>query len=191
MKTSSPSYLTATFALVGLVWTGVAETSNPLLNPAELPASILDECHTREVCQVEQEYSIHWLDKTAPGNVFLVAPAKCERVDQCTAWLVEKTPAHVTVLLAMEGRYRLLKGRAGYPEVHVKKPLSDTRISYSQFKWHEDNYLKTVSKEIYTIDGVECGTIDECHKTALKEMQHAHPEQALKIWETVHRISWI
>lgn len=191
MSTFSPSYLTAGFVFIGMAWTGVAETSNPLLNATELPSSILDECYTREVCQVEQEYSTYWLDKTAHGNVFLVTPAKCERVDQCTAWLVEKTAAHVGLLLTMEGRYRLLKGANGYPEVHVKKPLSDTRISYSYFKWQQDNYIKAIGKELYAIDGVECGTIDECHKLALREMQHAQPAQALKIWETVHRISWI
>lgn len=190
MKTKRHSYLTVSMALIGLAWTGAAETSNPLLDAAELPSSILEECYARDVCEIDEEYVIHWLDKTPQGNAFLVMPATCGSVDQCTGWLVEKT-AQVSILLTMEGRYRLVKGKQGYPNVHVKKPLGEGRISYSRFEWRQDRYVKISTKELYTIDGKECGTSDECHQAALREAQHENPEQALKIWETVHRISWI
>jgi len=191
MKNIHRSYLTMALAVAALAWTGVGETSNPMLSATELPANITNDCYNREVCHVEQEYMVHWLGKTPNGNLFLVITNSCEDTNNCDSWLVEKTGRQTATLLSLDGRYRLVKGGHLYPDVQIKKEISDTRIAYSYFEWQGNSYTKTISKDIYRVDGVECGTAEECHQAALTAMQHQRTGEAIKIWETVHRVSWI
>ncbi len=191
MKNLRPSYLAMAFALATFTWTGIGESSHPMLNATELPQNVTTDCYNREVCQVEQEYTIHWLNKTPDGNLFLVINKICDEAGNCDSWLVEKTERQVTTLLSLDGRYRLVKSNQAYPDVQVKKELSDTRIAYSYFEWQDGSYGKTVSKDIYRVDGTECGTLEECNQAALVAMQQKRTGEAIRIWEIVHRVSWI
>jgi hypothetical protein len=178
-------------AVAALGWTGIGETSHPMLSATDLPANITNGCYNREVCHVEQDYMVHWLGKTPNGNLFLVMTNSCEETNKCDSWLVEKTRQQAATLLSLDGKYRLVKGSQPYPDVQLKKEISDTRIAYSYFEWQESSYVKTISKDIYRVDGVECGTAEECHQAALTAMQHQRAGEAIKIWETVHHVSWI
>ena len=191
MGSRRSSYLALVFAIVAFAWTEVGESSTPMLSAGELPVNIVSDCYSEEVCDVNQSYIIHWLNKTATGNLFLVIPSSCDDASGCGAWLVEKCRQHTLTLLTLDGMYRLNKSTNAYPDVEVKKEVSDTEIEYSRFSWQSGEYTKIVSKEVYRVDGVECGTEDECHATALKAINDQRMGQAVKILETVHNVSWI
>ena len=52
-------------------------------------------------------------------------------------------------------------------------------------------YIKAETRTAYRVDGVECGSALECYQTANKAHAERNTGRALKIWEKVHKVSWI
>lgn len=182
------SYLTWIVFVLALGWTVTDESSNPLLTPGELPAAMAG-C-LLEPCAGDPDYLINWFARSPKGNLFLVTPATCNKSD-CASWLVEKSSDQVMPLFYLLGRYKLVPGEHGYPDVQLRRDLSATEIDFSQFTWRAGRYVQTADERRYRVDGEECGTREECNAVALHALRNQHPEQALKIWETVQGVSWI
>lgn len=190
MTKVSSSCLVVTFALSMFAWTGVGESSNPELLATELPLSIVNECETEHTCQGTQEFVSRWVSRSQGSDLFVVHRATCAS-DQCGSWLVEKTPRGPVTRLALQSRFRLISGDNTHPDVEMQRQVSDSQTSYIHYAWAGDRYVKTETRDTYHINGVECGTRDECYAEAVKANRTQHTDHALKIWETVHGLSWI
>lgn len=191
MKIISSSCLAATFALCTFAWTGVGESAYPELLATELPLNIVNECETPNACQDAQNFVSRWISRSQRGDLFIVQHVTCTG-SACASWFVEKTAAGPITRLSIEGGFRLIGNKkSAYPDVQMQRRVSDIQTSYIYYAWTGDRYVKTESRDIYHVNGVECGSRDECYQAALKANQAQHPEQALQIMETVHGLSWI
>jgi hypothetical protein len=65
------------------------------------------------------------------------------------------------------------------------------RIQVSRYEWDGSQYLRTVAQQVYEINGVECGTRDECQAAAKGALEANDTDRALVIWQNVWGISWI
>lgn len=179
----------ALLAVAALFWTGQGESANPILSAMELPLNIVSDC--RDDCAGNpRPFTIHWLGRTERGNLYVVTRARCED-DACGAWVVEKTRRGVGTLLSIEGRFKLVHRDLPFPDVQVEKDLSEVEAAFARYEWRGGAYVLAEDKHIYRVDGVECGTADQCNQTALDAMRNRHAGHAVRIWETVHKISWI
>lgn len=184
-----PLFLAVTWATVALVWTGVGESSNPQLRVAELPIDIANACGADPHCAESQTMMTRWVGKTRHGHLFLVRRQSCYA--PCAAWMVEQTPVGVLTRLTMDGEFRLsIQGRH-YPDVEVRRGLSDVRVKVDHYRWTEGRYVRTASQDIYRVDGIECGSVEDCHRAALRAHHDERSDEALKIWDAVHGLSWI
>lgn len=188
MKRLHPLNAAIVFAASLLLYPGAGESGPPLLVPAELPPSIAAACD--EPC-ASDSFTVHWLSQTPGGQLFVVLPAPCNEEQSCRSWLVEKTRQGVAALLDIDGHYRLVHSEGAYPDVQIRKDMTGARVAYSRFAWREGNYVQAEAKDLYRVDGRECGTRDECNAAAMAALRSQRVGQALKIWETVHRVSWI
>ena len=179
-----------TFALCTFAWTSVGESSNPELLATELPLSIVNECETQRTCQGAQEFISRWVSRNQSSDLFVVYRAACTS-DPCGSWLVEKTSQGPVTRLAMYNRFRLINGNNTHPDVEMQRRVSDSQTSYVYYVWAKDHYVKTETRDTYHVNGVECGTRDQCYAEAVKANRNQHTDHALKIWETVHGLSWI
>ena len=179
-----------TFALCTFAWTSVGESSNPELLATELPLSIVNECETQRTCQGAQEFISRWVSRNQSSDLFVVYRAACTS-DPCGSWLVEKTSQGPVTRLAMYNRFRLINGNNTHPDVEMQRRVSDSQTSYVYYVWAKDHYVKTETRDTYHVNGVECGTRDQCYAEAVKANRNQHTDHALKIWETVHDLSWI
>ena len=194
MKRINASYLAMTFALCTFTWTGTGETSNPSLLATELPATIVQDCGAHGVCQGSpDEFVTRWVSRVASGNLFMVRRAACSG-DDCGAWLIEKT-AHglITRLTVDKGfQMRVANGNlASYPDIQTHRHVSDNQTTYTHYSWTGDRYAQTGTRSVYRVGDIECGTREECYQAALMAHRAQQTDQALKIWESVHNLSWI
>lgn len=187
------SCLASVLALAAVMWTGAGET-DPMLMATELPREVTRDCSMPEPCSAEQDHVvIQWLAKTARGQLFLVAPADCE--NECRGWLVEKRPTAVTTVLSFTGDYRLMHVHGAYPEIALQRAVSDTRRLHERFAWQEsdaDAGYRLVSREaVYEVAGQECGSATACEQEAWRAAREHRLDDAVEIFETVHKRSWI
>lgn len=190
MKRLRSLYAATVFAVALFLYASPGDSGPPMLAAAELPPSISADCGP-QLCAHEPDYTVHWLGKTPAGHLFLVLPARCEDGSPCRSWLVEKTRQGVVALLDVEGRYRLVRSEGAHPEVQIRKDVTATQIAYSRFVWRDGAYVQAEVKDLYRVDGRECGTREDCNTAAVAALRRHRVGQALKIWETVHRVSWI
>ncbi len=191
MKIISSSCLAATFALCTFAWTGVGESAYPELSATELPLNIVNECETSNACQGAQDFVSRWVSRSKRGDLFIVQRAACTG-GACGSWFVEKTAAGPVTRLTIEGGFRLISSKnAVYPDVQMQRRISDIQTSYVYYAWTGDRYLKTETRDTYHVNGMECGSRDECYLAAVKANQSQRADQALQIMETVHGLSWI
>jgi hypothetical protein len=190
MNRVGTSWLTATFAVCTFAWTGVGESSNPELLVTELPLSIANDCAAQDDCTTSKAFVMRWISRNVDSDLFLVRRASCKDQD-CSAWFVEKTPRGTVTRLTVEGGFRLVSGAGGYPDVQATERVSDIENHYSYYVWRGGRYEKTESRVAYSVDGVECGTREECYQVALKAYKASRRDRALKIWETVNNVNWI
>jgi hypothetical protein len=184
-----PAFLAMTGAVFAFVWTGVGETSNPELYATELPIQIVNECGSDHGCRGNDDYLTRWVGKTAHGHLFLVRRPGCGA--ECGAWMIEKTARGAEIRLSIDGDFRLDGVHGAYPDVQVQRAVSGSRYTVVRYSWVGERYRKTDSRDVYRIGGIECSGADDCYRAALKAHRANRSAEALKIFETVHGLSWI
>lgn len=175
--------------VAGLLWTAQGESANPMLSARELPATIVQVC--RGDCLTDAHpFGIHWLASTPRGALYLVTRAGCD-AHACRAWLVQKTRHSVDTLLSIEGRFRLVHTQGVFPGVEVKRDLSNVEFVYSRYAWRGAAYVRIERERRYRVDGVECGTVEECDQAAQAAFRAQDTDRAVRIWEKVQKVAWI
>lgn len=143
---------------------------------------------------------MRWLARTPTGNLFTVA---CTAAADCGAWLVEKRGRDINALLELAGDYEFFGDDANradrvaghvprdrYPHVRFREAIDDRAFAVREFVWVEDHYRLRESRQVYVVDGVECGTQAECHQAAVAATRIGRDATALRIWAVVHRRNW-
>ena len=69
--------------------------------------------------------------------------------------------------------------------------MSATEGAYSRYEWTGNTYTRTASRLVYNVDGVECGTREECNDAAREALKQHQVDRAVKILENVNGVSWI
>lgn len=178
-------------AVVTLGWTGNNEAvSLPALD-GEL-VSDAGNCAASERCPaVAGNILTHWISRTHSGNLFLVLQTDCQAPERCASWFVERTARGTATRLNIEGQFRVLNSSKPIPDVQTWRTLSDSETEYTRYTWTAGAYIKVETRTAYRVDGVECGSALECYQTANKAHAERNTGRALKIWEKVHKVSWI
>lgn len=180
--------------LIATLWTGAGESSDPVLADAEMPTEITNNClltaaEATAVCDARM-LSRRWVAKTSRGDLFIVTNEHCTG-HECRAWLVEKSADHAAALLGFEPSFRLRGEKHGYPVIESYAELSAIESEYHRYEWNGASYAKAASRQVYNVDGRECGTGAECRDAAHEAITQQHVDRAVRIWENVHGVSWI
>lgn len=171
-------------------WTLVGETSSPTLSARELPRDILNGCDPT-ICATQDEFRSNWVGRTQDGDLFVVGPRACAP-DDCLHWLVLKRQSGAKSLLEMRGGYRLHRTSGYYPSVELRThSIDEDDLVRAHFEWNGIEYARTRVQRVYEVNGVECGTREECHATAERAFRAQQTDRALRIWQKVHGVSWI
>jgi hypothetical protein len=189
------SLLTGALTLISLTWTSTGETSDPTLAWREMPLEISQECMRAEAtaetnCLDRDLLRTRWIGRGHRGDMFLVMNSDCS-VGACRTWFVEKGAGGVATMLTLRGQFQLLPGRHIYPSVETRLDLSASQIAYSRFDWTGDRYVRVENRLVYRVDGVECGSEDQCRELAQQALRVERVDRAVKIWENVYGVSWI
>lgn len=182
-------YQTLLLAVAAIVWTAAGETSDPLLAGAELPADVVANCETRTNTGCDTVLSHYWLGRAAQGELFLVLRAGCH--GECDAWLVQRSARGTRTLLAINGQFRLARASGPYPAVQVRTESNPSRASYTRYAWNGRAYAPGESREVYRVDGTECGTAAECEAIANAALVEGANERAVRIYEQVRGVGFI
>lgn len=176
------------------VWTGTGESSDPVLASREIPADVVNACAENIIGEsqacLQPDFSRRWIAKTAVGDLFVVTNDRCIG-SACRAWLVEKTVSSVATLASFEATFRLREDKDGYPVIESYTGLSATEGAYNRYEWNGAAYARTASRLVYNVDGVECGTREECRRVANEAIAQKQVDRAVRIWENVGGVSWI
>jgi hypothetical protein len=172
-------------------WTAPGETSDPRLEARELPLDILGGCEPSAACLEANDIHTRWIGRTPAGNLYMVWRAPCTESADCRAWVVEKSGNSVNTLLGLSGAYQLSRDAGPYPTVRVHTAVTDSQYHHVRYEWYGARYVRTDSRVVYRVDGVECGTQEECGTAAHEAMRQQQVDRAVKIWERVHGVSWI
>ena len=194
MKQALTLLNTLIIGFAAIVWTGTGESSDPVLADREMPADIASTCVLTQagdsgVCHASS-FDRRWVAKSVRGDLFIVTNERCTGSD-CRAWLVEKTEAAATTLLSFDATFRLRGDKGGYPVIESYTGMSATEGAYGRYEWTGKAYDRTASRLVYNVDGVECGTREECHRAASEAIAQKQVDRAVRIWENVGGVSWI
>ena len=186
-------FLTIAGLLGLLAWAAPGQTAGNSLVLSDLQA-LTGECQPAvdaSRCSEATELSLHTVGSTPNGELFMVMRGDCSQGADCQAWLVEKADDDTYALLTVSGQIKLYGGNGRYPSVMVKARLSETQSSYESYEWDGAAYLKVASDVVYRVDGVECGTAEECKHAAQRAIDEKRYDDAVKIWQTVFGVAWI
>ncbi|MEW6332018.1 MAG: hypothetical protein AB1560_11215 [Pseudomonadota bacterium] len=194
MKQALTLLNTLIIGFAAVVWTDIGESSDPVLADRELPAEIASNCVLTQaadsgICHASS-FDRRWVAKTAQGDLFIVTNERCTG-SECRAWLVEKSEAAAGVLLSFDATFRVREDKSGYPVIESYTSMSATEGAYSRYEWTGKAYDRTASRLVYNVDGVECGTREECRHAASEAIAQKQVDRAVRIWENVGGVSWI
>jgi hypothetical protein len=194
MKQALTLLNTLIIGFAAVVWTDTGESSYPVLADRELPAEIASTCTLTQAgdngtCH-PASFDRRWVAKTLQGHLFIVTNARCTG-SECRAWLVEKSEAATDVLLSFDATFRVREDKSGYPVIESYASMSATEGAYSRYEWTGKAYDRTASRLVYNVDGVECGTREECRHAASEAIAQKQVDRAVRIWENVGGVSWI
>jgi hypothetical protein len=189
--------LTAVTAVVAAAWMPAGETYNPTLSWQEMPANVVRGCLRGPTagpdgfaCTAPESLRSRWVGRSPRGDLFLVTVPGCAG-SECGAWFVERGAAGAAVLLAVRGEITLSHGDGAYPEVRTRVDVSPVQVVYSQYEWTGERYIRAEDRAIFRVDGVECGTQEQCRGLAREALRLDRVDRAVKIWENVYGVSWI
>lgn len=188
-----PILMSALLAVLAMTWTdrGDGLSAAMILQESELQTA-RNDCPTPEACStVAGSFLTHWISRTGNGNLFLVMRTDCTDASRCSSWFVERTGRGVGMRLNIEGHFRVLNSGKPIPDIQTRRDLSDTESTYTRYTWVAGAFLKAETRTVYRVNGVECGTALECYQTAVEAHQKRMTDKALRIWETVHKVSVI
>jgi hypothetical protein len=186
-----PAFLAALLAVVVLGWPVHNEVVSTAALESELETAAAG-CAPANSCSTgADEILTHWISRTSNGNLFLVMQTRCQAAEHCAASFVERTARGTATRLNVEGQFRVILGNKPIPDVQTWRALSDTETEYTRYTWTTGAYVKAETRTAYRVDGVECGSALECYQLANKAHAEHNTGRALKIWETVHKVSWI
>jgi hypothetical protein len=172
-----------------LGWTTTGETSSPILSARDLPREILNECGPA-TCAAELEFRSFWVGRTQGGNLFVVSRNVC-LLSSCMHWLVEQGEGASVSLLELPGSFRFHRVTGRYPSIELRTRNANDDTMRLHFDWNGREYTRTLAQRVYEVSGIECGTRDECHGVAARALKAQDVDRALRIWQTVHGVSWI
>lgn len=194
MKKALTLLNTLIIGCAAIVWTGTGESSDPVLADREMPADIASTCALTQAGEIgacdHASFDRRWVAKTIRGDLFIVTNERCTG-SECRAWLVEKTEAAATTLLSFDATFRLREDKNGYPAIESYTGMSATEGAYSRYEWNGNAYARTASRLVYNVDGMECGTREECRHAANEAIAQKQVDRAVRIWENVGGVSWI
>jgi len=177
------------FGTAVFCWTAAGETSDPQLAERELPLEILNEC-AATACSSDVEYRSRWVGRTSEGDLYIVGRAGCAP-GKCSYWLVEKGAVAAQALLELNGPFTLHRVAGRYPVVELRTRPDEDGTVYLRFEWNGERYARTDSRRVYEVNGVECGTREECRSAAEHALKAHQVDRALRIWQRVYGVSWI
>ena len=185
--------VTAFAASLVVGWTSVGESSDPVLAVDELPLELLAQCASASPgstdCQPGETLVSHWVGRSARGDLFLTSQSDC--IDQsCRAWVFERGRQHVSLLLALEGQVNARPG-GDYPLIESRALLATGETVLSHYRWSGQAYERADAEMHYRVDGVECGTAEQCQGVAHDALEGDRIDRAVRIYERVQGISWI
>ncbi len=185
--------VTALAASFVLGWTSVGESSDPVLVVNELPLEMLAQCTTGSSpasdCRAGATLVSRWLGRSARGDLFLTSASGC--IEQpCRAWVFERSDQRLAMLIALEGQVTV-RADADYPLIEARAPLSMGDTIISHYRWNGQSYERTNAELRYRVDGVECGTAEQCQQVAQDALQSERIDRAVRILERVRGVSWI
>lgn len=201
MRTLTAKFASGISALLLVVWTATGESADPTLSVSELPRGLF-ECSPQPQCFAAMPLTTHWLARTPTGNLFTVT---CSADAGCGAWLVEKQAREVTALLELSGAYEFFGDDAArahrgataggiprdrYPHVRLREAVADHAFIVRDFVWVDRHYQLRETRQVYVVDGVECGTKEQCHQAAVAATRIGRDATALRIWSLVHQRHW-
>jgi len=194
MKTTQTFLKTVFIGITALIWTTTGESSNPILADRDIPVDVASACAQAptggsNACP-ENAFSQQWVAKTLRGDLYLLTLGQCV-APNCRAWLVEKTESTAHTLLSFTTTYRLRAEINGYPMVESYATVSSNSSEYSRYVWSGEAYVRTENRQVYHVDGVTCGTREECRQAATEAVGQKRVDRAVRIWENVGNISWI
>ena len=178
-------------AAVTLGWTGGNKAISLPGLESELGSGAGDWPTTERCPAMAGNILTHWISRTSSGNLYLVLQTDCREPERCGSLFVERTTRGVATRLSIEGQFRVLHGSKSIPDVQTWRALSDTETEYTRYTWTSGAYVKAETRTAYNVDGVECGSALECYQSASKAHAERNTGRALKIWEKVHKVSWI
>jgi hypothetical protein len=185
--------VTAIAATLVLGWTSVGESSDPVLAVDELPLEVLAQCAAgasgQPDCRPGETLVSRWVGRSERGDLFLTAAPGCVEA-ACRAWLFERSAQRVAMLLALDGQVSV---RAGddYPLVEARAPLATGETLTSRYRWNGQSYERSEAELRYRVDGIECGTAEQCQQAADAALEGERTNRAVRIYERVHGVSWI
>ncbi len=188
-----PVLMSALLAVATFTWMdrGEGVGAAMILQDSELQTAE-STCTPPENCRmVAGSFLTHWISRTNSGNLFLVMETNCTDASRCSSWIVERTGRGVGMRLNIEGQFRVLNSGKPIPDIQTRRDLSETESTYTRYTWVAGAFLKAETRTVYRVNGVECGTALECYQTAVEAHQKRMTDKALRIWETVHKVSVI
>jgi len=182
-------------AVLGTSLMGWSASNGTAMPGTESEASFPSfECAQSDSCIVSDGATrtyTHWVGRTPSGNLYLVTQASCPDGGRCGAWFVERTARGLGPQLNVEGRFQIVRNGQRVPDVQTWREVSDSELVQTRYRWLSGAYRKVETRSIYRVNGVECGTAEECNHQAQQAHQQHQTDKALRIWETVHKVSWI
>jgi hypothetical protein len=189
-------FVSSLAAVAAIGWTSLGESADPVLGAQDLPSAVRSEC-ARSVpallapsCSEREGYRSYWVSRSSRGDLFLVLPAGCDAA-LCRAWFVEKTSDGSGAVLSFEGQYEFTARPGSYPVIEVRTPLAGAKRAAQRYEWQGSEYVRTRNEVIYRVDGMECGSEADCRHAAEEALKARRVDEAVKIWEGVHNVSWI
>jgi len=134
---------------------------------------------------------MHWVSRTANGDLYLMVRTDCRGPELCGAWFVERTARGVAARLNIEGRFRVIASGKPVPDVQAWRALSENEFEVTRYTWSAGAFQRVETKTLYAVDGEECGSALDCYQKAQAAHQQRRTDKALRIWEKIHNVSFI
>lgn len=178
----------AMFLLGGTI--GVGSPDNMDLKDGPLAHASL--CARAEDCPpVMDGAQLHWLSRTGNGDLYLLLRADCRGGAQCGAWFVERTARGMVARLNVEGRFQVLPSGKAVPDVQTWQDRSENEFEVTRYSWSAGVFRRVETRTVYSVNGEVCGSSLECYQKAQGALRERRTDEALRIWEQVHSVSYI
>lgn len=155
-------------------------------------ASIADGACVGALCPVETRgFEARWVGRTGQGQLFVMLRHDCQTGSECVARFVERTATGVATRLDVQGEFQLVPSGREVPDVEARHAVSESEIEITRYAWVGGAYVRGETRQVFQVQGEECGTALECYQKAQAARDQRETGKALRILETVHRVSYI